>query len=358
MHLNATPRCPPPPAPPPTNTNSTAQPGLPLAIVIVTRPPYDYAKYELRPLHLLVQSLASNSPTLAREAPLMLYATDATEAALLTAPAPSWPTKILFRHFQAAVGADVDVHRLPEKIKCIAPVDFRGVGDIVRYSAVFRSLKRLYGGRAALDELPVRHVLVTDADGFAWKDVSASAIVAQARAIWYSDNRGAAGAGPAERPPLVDTLARARLFCSLHPFAATLRSPAWDEHAPRMAVGRDWAAWEVASAELLPVPDADLADDPLVLLEARRLSQAVTGCSPITCCSRPPGGQGAAIRVQAAIGIPTLHTHAGGDLPLAPLGARGVLARAAAGGGKPNPKRNPDPNPKRNPNPADRRWRG
>jgi len=35
-----------------------------------------------------------------------------------------------------------------------------------------------------------------------------------------------------------------------------------------MAVGRDWAAWEVASAELLPAPDADLADDPLVLLEA------------------------------------------------------------------------------------------
>ena len=308
MHLNATPRCPPPPAPPPTNTNSTAQPGLPLAIVIVTRPPYDDAKYELRPLHLLVQSLASNSPTLAREAPLMLYATDATEAALLTAPTPSWPTKILVRHFQAAVGADVDVHRLPEKIKCIAPVDFRGVGDIVRYSAVFRSLKRLYGGRAALDELPVRHVLVTDADGFAWKDVSASAIVAQAQTIWYSDNRGAAGAGPAERPPLVDTLARARLFCSLHPFAATLRSPAWDEHAPRMAVGRDWAAWEVASAELLPAPDADLADDPLVLLEAHRLSQAaarsrVAGGLPVARVppyeSRLPSGSPHCICMQA-----------------------------------------------------------
>jgi len=78
----------------------------------------------------------------------------------------------------------------------------------------------------------------------------------------------------AERLPRPDTNFRARAFCSVHPWAAALRSPAYEEHAARLAIGRDWAAWEAVSAELrlTPAPDADLADDPLLVLEAGAFS--------------------------------------------------------------------------------------
>ena len=287
--VEPTPRCPPKPgfvtAPPPPAAPPRA---LLLALVVATRPPVALDggarwSYEHRPALLLLQSFAANAPTLAGEAPLVLYATDDAEAAELTArlaQAPPWPARFpspRVRSFQRSLGdvALLDVHGLPEKIKCLAPVDFRSVVDVLRFGSVFRSLKRAYGARQALAELGAAHVLVTDADGFAWKDVSAAAVVAHAQTIWYSDHRGAAAAGgggavaaAAERPPLPDTNARARQFCSLHPWAASLRSTAWDDHAARMAIGRDWVAWEEASRELLPAPDADVADDPLLVLEA------------------------------------------------------------------------------------------
>ena len=282
--VEPTPRCPPRPgfvtAPPPPPASATS--AVLLALAVVTRPPIAVDGgarwgYEHRPALLFLQSLAANAPTLAGEAPIVLFATDSAEEAELAArlaQAPPWPARFpapRVRSFQRSLGdvAEFDVHALPEKIKCIAPVDFRSVVDVLRFGSIFRSLKRAYGARQALAELGAAHVLVTDADGFAWKDVSAAAVVAHAQTIWFSDHRGAAGdSTAAERPPLPDTNARARQFCSLHPWAASLRSAAWDEHAARMAIGRDWAAWEEASREMLPAPDADVADDPLLVIEA------------------------------------------------------------------------------------------
>ena len=167
----------------------------------------------------------------------------------------------------------LDVHQFPERIQCIAPFTMPNVRDIVRYSAVWRSIKRAYGARVAFDDLNAEHVMVTDPDGFAWRDLAAADIVRHSQEIWYSDHRGGSSHGPAgpmvnaERPPRPDTNARARAFCSLHPWAATRQSSEWADHAARMAIGRDWAAWEAAAADLMPAPDADLADEPLLVLD-------------------------------------------------------------------------------------------
>ena len=125
------------------------------------------------------------------------------------------------------------------------------------------------GARLAFHELRPSHVLVTDADGFFWKRVrAADLLAASSAAVWFADHRGAAAGGAsggasasvataaAERPPRPDTNMRARQFCSLHPWVASERSVVWGEHAARMAIGRDWAAWEAATAAFLPAPDA------------------------------------------------------------------------------------------------------
>ena len=45
--------------------------------------------------------------------------------------------------------------------------------------------------------------------------------------------------------------------------------PGWEEHGARMAIGRDWASWEQASELLPPAPDADVADDAMLVLDAK-----------------------------------------------------------------------------------------
>jgi hypothetical protein len=160
--------------------------------------------------------------------------------------------------------SSLTVHRLPERVQCLAGLSH--VTDVLRYSAVWRSLKRMYAARGAISAYRAAHVLLTDADGLIWKPVDAAAIVAQSSTVWYADHRGAvpppnstAGGGTAsgdmaafarlaERAPRPDTNGRARQFCSLHPWASALSSTGWTEHAARMAIGRDWAAWEVRPA--------------------------------------------------------------------------------------------------------------
>lgn len=216
----------------------------------------------------------------------MLFATDLAEAdALLkqrTAADRGGPkiAELVVRDFQSTLhafatgrNASLDVHGFPERIRCLSPLDFGHVKDILRYSGIWRSLKRAYGARLAFAEFRAHHVMVTDPDGFAWKDVAPRDIVRHSHRVYYSDHRGSVGkaevAARFERPPRPDTNARARFFCSVHPWARTLRSTAYDEHAARWAIGRDWAAWEesVGDLRLMPSPDADLADDALLVLE-------------------------------------------------------------------------------------------
>ncbi|MGA1619590.1 MAG: hypothetical protein ACO37F_13910, partial [Pirellulales bacterium] len=46
----------------------------------------------------------------------------------------------------------LDVHALPERIRCLAPSDFSHIKDLLRYSSIWRSLKRAYGARFAFAE--------------------------------------------------------------------------------------------------------------------------------------------------------------------------------------------------------------
>ena len=262
------------PTAPPSPTRAGGQ--VLLAILVATRPPDE----QLGALSSsFVASLALNAPGLAREAPLLIFANDAAEASGLAHMADAhkykWPSQApapRVMHFEGAVSAELrklngTIHRVPELLACIAPHPFAQVSDIVRYSSIWRSIKRMYGVRSAMYELGAQHVLATDADGYVWKPIAASAIVAHSRTAWFSDHRGERPA--ADTRPRPDTNARSRSFCSLHPWAAALRSTSWDEHGARWAIGRDWAAWEDATTELMlmPAPDADLADDPLLVLD-------------------------------------------------------------------------------------------
>ena len=101
-------------------------------------------------------------------------------------------------------------------------------------------------------------------------------------ACWVLARRSHRGRFPptTESPPLPDTQARARAFCSIHSwFGGSGRAAeadegtdsgpelAWASHASRFAVGRDWAACENVTgwARLLPAPDADFAAEPLLV---------------------------------------------------------------------------------------------
>lgn len=167
------------------------------------------------------------------------------------------------------------------------PRPFASVEDLLRYGAIWRTLKRAYGASIAVDEMRASHVLVTDADGFVWKDVSVSAIIQSSNTLWYADHRGRSPTLDIERSPHVDTHARARSYCSMHPWVSKLlKIGAWETHGPRMAIGRDWQAWEelIAKEELLPAPDSDIADDPLLSSSSMRAS--LPSCGII---SRPRG---------------------------------------------------------------------
>ena len=235
-------------------------------------------------LTTFLRSIVHNSPTLAQETSFLVFANDHNEEVELTAQLkfPPWFSRRLhFDNFQVTLGnaSVIDVHKFPEKIRCLAPAPFSNINDIVRYSGIWRSLKRAYGAMVAISVLNARHVLVTDPDGFAWKDLSAADIIRHSRAgVWFSDHRGTGGQNPklaVERPPKPDTTSRARQFCSLHPWAAAFHVPGWEEHGARMAIGRDWASWEQASELLLPAPDADVADDAMLVLDAKPFHEMV-----------------------------------------------------------------------------------
>lgn len=275
----------PPPLQPPHQTLAL------LAIVIVTRPPDDEGSSVASSLTWL-RSLALNAPGLAREAPALVFATDEGEAATVAARLAElqhWPAaaaKPLVRSFARALqltNSTLAVHRFPEHVSCIAPGGgFSHVNDVLRYSSIWRSIKRAYGARFALEEMKAAHVLVTDADGYVWKPIDAATLVAHSATVWYADHRGVAPVNATssfftDRPPRPDTNYRARAFCSVHPWAAALRSSTY-EHAPvgRWAIGRDWASWErlaIGELSLMPAADADLADDPLLVLEGGAFSR-------------------------------------------------------------------------------------
>ena len=244
-----------------------------LAIVLATRPPAESADGIDHPPLQWLTSLAQNAPALSREAPVLLFTSEDAESKLIAPHLSSLPSKPLVRSFESALrleNSTLNVHGLPEKVRCIGAASFAQVTDVIRYSSIWRSLKRAYGARLALEEWSAAHVLVTDTDGFVWKPVDAKAIVAHAQLTRYADHRGRAHAAASERPPRPDTNFRARAFCSLAPWVATLKSTAWDAHAARFAIGRDWAAWEavVDELDLLPGPDVDLADDPMLVVES------------------------------------------------------------------------------------------
>ena len=244
-----------------------------LAIVISTRPPAGDRQVDVRPTIQLLTSLRINAPELYATARVLLLATDDAELAALKPQAG----EVLLRSFATALrerssnASFADVHRMPEAIGCLAPRPFASVEDLLRYGAIWRTLKRAYGASIAVDEMRASHMLVTDADGFVWKDVSVSAIIQSSNTLWYADHRGHSPTLDIERSPHVDTHARARSYCSMHSWVSKLlKIGAWETHGPRMAIGRDWQAWEelIAKEELLPAPDSDLADDPLLVLNA------------------------------------------------------------------------------------------
>ena len=244
-----------------------------LAIVISTRPPAGDRQVDVRPTIQLLTSLITNAPELYATARVLLLATDDAELAALKPQVGG----VLLRSFATALrerssnASFADVHRMPEAIGCLAPRPFASVEDLLRYGAIWRTLKRAYGASIAVDEMRASHVLVTDADGFVWKDVSVSAIIQSSNTLWYADHRGRSPTLDIERSPHVDTHARARSYCSMHPWVSKLlKIGAWEAHGPRMAIGRDWQAWEelITKEELLPAPDSDIADDPLLVLNA------------------------------------------------------------------------------------------
>lgn len=267
-----------------------------LALVVATHPPLDdgggrHAGADVASAgDQFLASLAHHAPTFAREVPTILFATDPDEAATLSRRTLGarggrhFPMKLLVRDFQTTLhtfadagqtknASTLDVHALPERIRCLAPSDFSHIKDLLRYSSIWRSLKRAYGVRLAFADLHASHVMVSDPDGFAWRDLSPREVIRSSYLVPFSDHRGVVPptqiAARFERPPRPDTNARARLFCSLQPWLSTLGSALHAEHAARFAIGRDWAAWEhlVLELSLLPAPDADLADDPLLVLE-------------------------------------------------------------------------------------------
>ena len=267
------PQCRPATPGPPLRVMSKHHAAAALAIVVSTRPPAADNSFDVRPTVQFLTSMRLNAPELYATAPRLVIATDEAEAAALRTTPLGDGT--LVRSFADAVRARAantsvaDVHRFPEVMSCLAPRTFASVTDIVRYSAVWRTLKRAYGAALAFEEARATHVMVADADGFVWKPLSANAIIAHSRTVWYADHRGRSPTLDIQRKPAVDTMARARSFCSVQPWAASLGSSTWRAHGPRMAIGRDWAAWEqvAAAEELLPAPDADLADDPLLVVE-------------------------------------------------------------------------------------------
>ena len=267
-----------------------SSPGTPplgsLALVIATRPPP--LNTDHRPTEQFCASLTANAPDFYRSlAGTMLFAADSVEAEGLSSlvSSHSWPvlpgvSRPHVSSFEAALrmvspnSSLSDVHHFPEKIQCLSSVVLANVHDVARYGSIWRTIKRAYGASLALVDFRASHVMVADADGFVWKDLRADAVLAHSHTVWYSDHRGRAHPSDAksaiERAPRVDTNSRARLFCSLHPYAGTLRAAAWDDGAARFAIGRSWAEWEavVAQLELMPAPDADFADDPMLVLEA------------------------------------------------------------------------------------------
>lgn len=284
-----------------------------LAIVLSTRPPADSVVALEQPTMTWLHSLVRNAPMLAREAPALIVATDDAEAASLGRHVASlpWPAGAVspprVRALERLLPNASLAHMLPERVRCIAPAPFVNVNDVLRYSAIWRSIKRAYGAQAAIEEFGASHAFVTDVDGYGtrarapstfeycdrfraaflttsarrcvcvcavclfahaalavFKSVSAASIVAHSSTVWYSDHRGTvanASTAPQEivigRPPRPDTNFRARAFCSVHPWVSALQSAAWEAHAARFAIGRDWAAWEaVAVDELALVPGA------------------------------------------------------------------------------------------------------
>ena len=232
--------------------------------------------------------LALNAPALARESPVLLFATDESEASSLSPILSKLSTPPRIISFEAALklaNSSLHVHRFPESIGCLAPLAFNHVNDVLRYSSIWRSIKRAYGARTALTEFRSSHVLVTDSDGYVWKPLDAQAILKHASTIWYADHRGKSSNPDtaAERPPRPDTNHRARLFCSLHPWVAALHPPlppsspsGWQQWAARFAIGRSWADWEkvaINELSLLPGPDADFSDDPLLVVEGHSFSK-------------------------------------------------------------------------------------
>ena len=263
-----------------------------LAFVIATRPP-PYST-DSQPALRLLGSLHENAPAFARAlACILLIAADDMEAARLTSEIRHQPVANLVaplvRSFTSALhtlspNSSVDVHRFPETMQCLAPFVLTNINDVVRYSSIWRSLKRAFGAALAFRDFGATHALVTDVDAFVWKPLSVEAIIEQSRTVWFSDHRGRSppamkgDKAALERPPRPDTAGRARSFCSAQPFAAAARSAAWDGPAARMAIGRNWADWEAAvdALDLTPAPDADLSDDPLLVLDVHAFASLWT----------------------------------------------------------------------------------
>ena len=70
-----------------------------------------------------------------------MFANDHNEEVELTAQLkfPPWFSRRLhFDNFQATLGnaSVIDVHKFPEKIRCLAPAPFSNINDIVRYSGI------------------------------------------------------------------------------------------------------------------------------------------------------------------------------------------------------------------------------
>ncbi|KAL1511095.1 hypothetical protein AB1Y20_005917 [Prymnesium parvum] len=254
-------------------------------LALVGRPPHEPPADTL--IAQLCASLAANLHH-APSHPLLLVPSTAAAATrlrqLAAAHAPSLrPTVVSLPHALRLVSprSSVDLDRLPEALRQrmhAARPAWGGklhVRDVGRYTSLHRAIHQAVAVRYATRVLGCEVVLLLRPESYLWRRVGLAALVRTRGDVFYSDHRGAAPSFP-ESPPLPDTLARSRQFCSIHAWyggggrATGAASSSWRQHAPRFAIGRDWAMWEnlTRQAHLLPAPDADLAADPLLVFDA------------------------------------------------------------------------------------------